>query len=540
MSIRKLLDWRKLLIYTHRWMGIFFGLVFMTWFVSGIAFMYVGMPSLSSRERLAHVKPLDLARVRVTPAEAARTEGSSSNRVRIEMYYDGRPIYRLSGNTKVYADTGEVVPGATEFQALNLIRNWVPEHAATVRYDARLEDSDQWTLQGAQRSLMPLHRISVGDPAYTYYYVSELTGEPVMKTDHRSRFWGWLSAVLHWTYFTPFRRHTYLWTQVIIWGSIVGAVMCVTGLAVGIWRYALTPKYRLRGARARSPYSGWMWWHHYTGLVFGLFSCTWAFSGALSLGPFTVLRGAPMTLEQRTAVSGGGTTLDELSIARMQLALAAVKASFSPKEMEFLQFQGEPYLIAYPPPPDTSFAHEVGSNAERTEPWRELLLVRVKAPEQGVFKRFDDEAMLKVAANAMPGVPLHDATWLNEYDAYYYSQEGTRALPVLRVRYADSQSTWLYLDPHSGAIAKQDRHSRWNRWLYHGFHSLDLPFLYYRRPLWDIVVILLSLGGIALSATTMLPTYRRLARHARHFGRYIRVGRGKDLVPRETIAFPRK
>ena len=37
-----------------------------------------------------------------------------------------------------------------------------------------------------------------------------------------------------------------------------------------------------------------------------------------------------------------------------------------------------------------------------------------------------------------------------------------------------------------------ERASRWNRWLYHGFHSLDFPFLYYKRPLWDIVVILLE------------------------------------------------
>jgi hypothetical protein len=57
--------------------------------------------------------------------------------------------------------------------------------------------------------------------------------------------------------------------------------------------------------------------------------------------------------------------------------------------------------------------------------------------------------------------------------------------------------------------------SRWNRWLYHGFHSLDFPFLYYRRPLWDIVVIVLSIGGIAMSVTSALPAWRRLARHGR-------------------------
>jgi hypothetical protein len=196
MNIRKLLDWRKALIYTHRWMGIFFGIVFITWFVSGVAFMYVGMPQLSGTERLGHMKPLDTAAIRVSPAEAAERNLLDTARLKIEGYYDGRPVYRF-GDIKVYADTGEPVSGANASEALDLIRRWVPQYAGTVAYDAYLEDSDQWTLQQAQRQYMPVHRISVGDPAGTVYYVSEITGEPVMKTDRRGRFWGFWSGVLH-------------------------------------------------------------------------------------------------------------------------------------------------------------------------------------------------------------------------------------------------------------------------------------------------------------------------------------------------------
>jgi hypothetical protein len=86
----------------------------------------------------------------------------------------------------------------------------------------------------------------------------------------------------------------------------------------------------------------------------------------------------------------------------------------------------------------------------------------------------------------------------------------------LRVRFADANHTWLYFDPRRGALVqKEERGSRIERWLYHGFHSLDFPFLYYRRPLWDVVMIALSVGGIVLSATTLLPGWRRLRRHAR-------------------------
>ncbi len=49
----------------------------------------------------------------------------------------------------------------------------------------------------------------------------------------------------------------------------------------------------------------------------------------------------------------------------------------------------------------------------------------------------------------------------------------------------------------------------------------DFPFMYYKRPLWDIVVIFFSGGGIVLSSTTLLPAWRRLLRHLRRFRKYI-------------------
>ena len=106
---------------------------------------------------------------------------------------------------------------------------------------------------------------------------------------------------------------------------------------------------------------------------------------------------------------------------------------------------------------------------------------------------------------------------------------------MLRVRYADADSTWLYLDPSLGTMMKQDRGARWNRWLYHRLHSLDFPLLYYERPLWDIVVIALSIGGLALSATTLVPAWRRLRRHARRLpGRLPLEGALPAAQPRPT------
>ena len=90
---------------------------------------------------------------------------------------------------------------------------------------------------------------------------------------------------------------------------------------------------------------------------------------------------------------------------------------------------------------------------------------------------------------------------------------GQLPLPVLRVRFADADGTWLYLDPYRGTIARKERRStRVYRWVYHGFHSLDFPWLYHRRPLWDVVVIVLSLGGLFVSVSSAPAAWRRLQR----------------------------
>ncbi|MDE2903360.1 MAG: hypothetical protein OXP73_10075, partial [Chloroflexota bacterium] len=48
-------------------------------------------------------------------------------------------------------------------------------------------------------------------------------------------------------------------------------------------------------------------------------------------------------------------------------------------------------------------------------------------------------------------------------------------------------------------VGSTHRLGRVERWLFNGLHSLDFAFWYDRRPLWDIGVIALSIGGLASS-----------------------------------------
>src|ERR671930_517478 len=102
---------RRVLIYTHRWLGIGGGLLFIAWFASGIVMMYVRMPELDQAERIDRLEPLDVSAIRRSVADAG---GGAAEAVRINMLA-GRPVYRVvlaggGGARTIYADNGERLP----------------------------------------------------------------------------------------------------------------------------------------------------------------------------------------------------------------------------------------------------------------------------------------------------------------------------------------------------------------------------------------------------------------------------------------------
>jgi hypothetical protein len=530
-------DWRKVLAYTHRWLGIAGCVLFVAWFASGIVMMYVRMPGMTNEERLARAPRLDLAAVALAPVEAAEAAGVRADRVQVGML-QGRPVYRFGGGrgqSIVFADDGTLFEGLNEQDAIDVARRYAPPQAA-LQLAAYLTEPDQWTLQA--RAQLPMFRFALDDAEATHLYVSAVTGDVVLRTTRQERFWGYLGPVTHWLYFTPLRRNGPVWTQVVIWSSLAGCVMCATGLLWGLWRYSPRRRFRLKRVPSVSPYVGWMKWHHVSGLIFGVLSLTWVYSGLLSMSPFDWFRSPPASRTEREASTGGPLRVELLTVDSMRAAVAAVEPSFPVRELDTLQFRGEPFWVAHRAPADADVAlwmHE-GLLPRAPRPRLEHRYVSAAHPERGAITTFGEEAMTEVAADAMPGTTVVDSVWLRDYDGYYYDPRGSRPLPVLRVRYADTNGTWLYLDPERGGVVQRSTHvSRVRRWLYQGLHSLDFPALYFRRPLWDALVIVLSIGGTILSFTTALPAVRRLRRHARNVVAW-RLARRWTAPPRPAAA----
>jgi hypothetical protein len=123
----------------------------------------------------------------------------------------------------------------------------------------------------------------------------------------------------------------------------------------------------------------------------------------------------------------------------------------------------------------------------------------------------DPETVLQVVRDSMGAGA--EVRMLNQYDAYYLDRHRQRPLPVVYAQVKDAVGTRYYIDPATATVVHQYSSRSWvNRWLYHGLHSLDFPWLYNYRPLWDIVVITLMLGGTALCVTSIVMTWRVLSR----------------------------
>jgi hypothetical protein len=332
-------------------------------------------------------------------------------------------------------------------------------------------------------------------------YVNGTTAEVVQYTTTASRFWAYLGAIPHWMYFTPLRQHQPQWLSFVVWSSLIGAGAALIGVVIALWMYSPAKRYRHAGAPTSIPYRGWKRWHTITGLFFGVLTTTWAFSGTLSMGPFELVgkvtdltvgpapeRGATPNIG--TALRGpGGFSLSSYGRKSPADAIASVPG-FEVKELELSSFAGEPFYLASNGRGDT----------------------RIIPVEGEPTSAFEPETIMQVVRDAS-GNMLAELRVMDEYDAYYLDRTGQRPLPVVYARMNDSVETRYYIDPTTGRVALTYSARGWvNRWLYHGLHSLDFPWLYKYRPLWDIVVIALMLGGTAICVTSIVLTWRVLAR----------------------------
>ena len=515
---------RKWLILSHRYLGIVLGLLFVVWFASGIGMIYArGMPSLTEGLRLNRLEPLDLTSVRLTPWEAAERAGlgDAIESVTLLMVMD-RPAYRLvgEGGATVFSDTGELLDEVDPLGARQIASRFVDVAPERVHYERRLTRADQWTI--TQRQQLPVHKLSIDDNHHTQIYVSSESGEVTLLTTRASRALAWVTAIPHWLYFTPLRLRETLWRQTILWTAGLGCVLAILGITLGLLQFRFSRPFRLSRIRSHIPYTGWMQWHYITGAVFGIFALTWVFSGLLSMEPLGwASRGGLRTGELRQALIGG--RLEPSAFPAIDPgAWDALLPGRSLKEITYRRILGKPYFMVQSTAAwsvETTAADPAhgGSIAGPTDIGRALITAETLAVRK---ESFSLDSLMSRVRETYPETEIVEVRLLEEYDSYHYSRELDAPLPILRVKFDDPDRTWMYIDPASGELATTvHRLDRVERWIYNGFHSLDFGFWYYNRPIWDIGVVVLSLGGMVMSAIGLFLGIRRLTRVKRQVQR---------------------
>jgi hypothetical protein len=463
----------RYLFLLHRYLGIGLGLLISIWCLSGIVMMYVEYPELTDEDQVAALATLDLADCCELPTELDATASSPIEAMRIEMLAT-RPVLQIEYASRerktIDLTNGSVVGTLDAISAERVAADFARARGLDgYGYAGQLE-RDQWTVYGAYDPLRPLHKYIATDEAGTQWYISRRTGEVVQVTTASERFWNWLGAVPHWLYPTVLRQHTALWSQVVIWLTVVATFLTILGVYVGLRQF----KSRRNGRY--SPYRGTALWHHYVGLGFGALMLTWLISGFFSMNPWGALEGRNFAAEIERQ-HGGALILDD-RLANQIERLAGLPLPLGTVRLEAQMVDAQHFFIAW---------KRNGARSVLDEGFHEVV-------------PFSQSAILGAAARMRPGYSVAMQGWIDEDDAYYFSHHEQRPLPVYRIVYSDGER--FYLDALSGEIVyAADRGRQWYRWLHYGLHRGDFSAFIRERPVWDAFLLPLLLG-VSLSGLT--------------------------------------
>lgn len=494
---------KRYLYFTHRWLGIMLSLFMAMWFISGVVMMYVGYPKLTIAERLSALPKLDSGQCCVDLNVALLATGQQTNPESLRVTtVGGSPRFIINySKTKIVAVngvTGQKIAAVSESEAIVSAQAFLKKAG---EYAGHVEE-DPWTHSRALDGLRPLHRVQMQDADKTLLYVSNTTGEVVRDATGTERYWNWIGAWIHWLY--PFRGGLFeaQAANIVIYSSLVGCLVTITGIVVGLLRWRFTGQYK-RGSK--TPYrESIMRWHHLFGLTFGLITFTWILSGLLSMNPWKIFDSDTAKLNMRVHKAG------EIDAQHFPLSIQQALASyqmtgFYPAELEWRVLEGKGYYIGF-------------DSAGQTK----ILLAEAGALPIAQFSR----AQLESAAKRLMGsATLNSSSILTEYDAYYYQRaphtmtgHAEKRLPMLRLKFDDPYETWMHIDPYIGALVKVDSYRRTSRWLFAFLHSWDWLPLLNRRPLWDVLLIAFSTGGLIISVSGIIIGWRRLGRKLNESG----------------------
>lgn len=459
----------RALLLVHRYLGLTVGALILLWCGSGAVMMYVAYPKLPESRRLQSLTPIAWRSCR----PELQLPSANFASARIEMLA-GHPVLsqKLGSVTRLFdlesgASSGTV---AVEHAAAVAAAYATSGSRARPKLLAKVE-LDQWTVSGQFASDRPLYHFELGDQDGTELYVSSVTGRLVQATTRKQRLWNWLGSIPHWLYWVELRRHPEQWTQVLVAGSLLGTILTISGLWLGVRRPT-----RLASASAKHVHE----WHHWSGLVFGLFTLSWLSSGLVSVQPWGLLE-SPEFVEQKLRGRVPSKTRLEQALRALEGSLAG--SHFVSVDLTYLD--GEPFFLASAADGSRQRFDAAGRPAPLTARDFSEFARRLGSRQPSARLAQGDDDLLR---NRGPSL----------------------ALPVYRMLLPGAETKALYLDAASGAVVTQiDRNARVFDWIL-ALHRLDAFAVLRHRPLSDILLLLLLAGVGVTGGTGIWLGYKRL------------------------------
>ncbi len=249
----------------HHWLGLVFGVLTLTWLLSGLFSMtpwglFQGSSArvetdrlrgttitlaaaVSQAARLAnHDLPADVTRIESAPFLGRMflvMQGSGGYRVRLAAESPGEATLRETPLRQ--GRPGESSPQASPLQEaplredeLRAAADLLPGDGVSIAAAELIQEGDAYYFNHHATRPFPVYRVIVDDDEQTRYYLDGATGQLVSKVNSGLRWYRWLHLGLHRLDFTAAMRARPVWDILMLLLMAGVTAVCITGTYMGI------------------------------------------------------------------------------------------------------------------------------------------------------------------------------------------------------------------------------------------------------------------------------------------------------------------
>lgn len=485
---------RRILSSVHKILGVGLCALFLMWFLSGFVMIFHGFPKVTSQDRMEKQQTLSCDVVRPQSLKQLCVDTVKLNSLSLTMYLD-RPIFNLQSkglSAKIYADSLTPVEEIDAKDIDQLVKTW---NTTSIKKVDTLWKSDQWLMPRRLTKEAPVYKYYFEDQQNSELYISSVSGDVLQYTSREERIWAWLGVIPHWVYFTPLRQNQPVWIEFVKWTSGVSCIMCLSGMIL-----AIRLLWRSRKNGFKCPYKKrWYRWHYISGLLFGVFAITFAFSGLMSLTSLPDwLKKKPKNMVEDTRPTRrnmrGASSL-ELEKFKLDYRLLITELE-DVKSIEWATYQGKPYYKV------STLDDQQNISASDSLTISPFVLTEDMIRE-GIQQIYGDSVSYSIEL-----ITEHN-------DEYYNRRKRIAPLPAYKVTVHNDLNTHHYYSPETLSQQRFDDNSRVQGFLYGGLHSFNFKFLMDRPWLWNIIMFSTMIGGTFLSLTGLVLSCRWINRKRR-------------------------